>query len=338
VQQVDEHTDRVCAFRVFDPEAVELREIPKPVTVNIDELQVYVFVDDTSIRVGNKFVLEPALRAFVSRHLNEPATALQVYQIVGSLQERRAARLEMWRTLQEQLGQQNAQAFYASALQSAFWTRLTQAWSLQTDPARRAELKAQLRLYIDDSGFLHLENVDSRNEHESEQLQLILSELSAEFEQPDILPMPAYPTSEGRKQLRLRDIRWKVRQEERIALLLREILENRLFGLELLDTYEPRAKFEQSAIERLKREFGHATLFAPKDEMAAARLVDPLFTESFPFNRGYLLEYLSQHLGMFRYVNDAIRKKLSQTQSIYVHQHAERIRDNLNNTPIGRKR
>jgi hypothetical protein len=234
--------------------------------------------------------------------------------------------------LQEQLGCQNAQAFYGSALRSSFWTKLTQAWSLGTDPARRTELKAQSRLYIDGHGKLHVENVDSRNEQEREQLQLIVSELSAEFEQPDTLTASAYPTPETRKQVRLGDIRRKVRQEERIALLLREILGNRRFGLELLDSYEPRAKFEQSAVERLKQEFGHATLFETNDAIAAAKLVEPLFTASFPFNRGYLLEYLSQHLGWFRYANETIGKKLSETQSFYVHQHAGQIRQNLNDT------
>jgi hypothetical protein len=332
VQQVDEHSDRVSAFRVFDLELVELKEIPQPVAINIDELQIYVFVDNTSIRVGNKFALEPALRAFASEHPNEPATALQIYQIVGSLQERRAARLQMRHTLQEQLGRHNAQAFYASALRSVFWIKLTQAWSLGTDSARRAELKAQSRLYIDENGYLHVDNVGSRDEHESEQLQLIVSELSAEFEQPDTLLATAYPTSETRRQVRLRDIRWKVRQEERIALLLGEILENRRFGLELLNSYEPRAKFEQSAVERLKRELGHAMFSETSDEMAVAKLVEPLFTTSFPFNRGHLLEYLSQHPGKFRHVNEAIQKKLSETQSIYVHEHAGRIGQNLNHT------
>ena len=227
----------------------------------------------------------------------------------------------MERTLQEQLGRRNAQAFYASALRSAFWIKLIGAWNLGTDPIRRAELKAQLRLYIDTGGYLQVENAESRNEHETEQLQSIISELKAEFDQPET---PIYSPINTRF-----GIRHVQRQEERIAILISEILRNRRTGIGFLRNYVPRAKFERYVVEYLKRAFGRAELSEHDDEIVVAKLVKPLYTASFPFNRGYLLEYLSRYLGGFRHINHAIGQKLSETRSVYVHEHAHQIRQNL---------
>lgn len=107
----------------------------------------------------------------------------------------------------------------------------------------------------------------------------------------------------------IKAIRKVGRQEERLALLLRLILENRKFGVEILKTYgRDKAKFASRVTTELS-----AALASENDQMslfenhpvkrygddALALILYRPFSRGMPSNRSALLYYMTAHLAQF---------------------------------------
>ncbi len=128
-----------------------------------------------------------------------------------------------------------------------------------------------------------------------------------------------------------------VRQEERVALLIEQILENREIGLCALLQYSgERAKFAQHASSLIRQSFNSREKDSSNDFLTAAALVRRLFTDVFPYNTGTLLFYLAKHLGKYPQVNTAIRATLARTGSMFVEQWRDEIEKALKEAEAGK--
>jgi hypothetical protein len=194
---------------------------------------------------------------------------------------------------------------------------------------RKESLRSQFRLSINDDGSVHVSNIEPLDFKERELLNHIVSELQIEFQPSKSELQEVRPFSMSRVEESFDRIAYATpRQEERIALLLSEILGNRDNGMYLLRNYKPRAEFERRALERIKEDFNEG-LPGLDYKHYMFRVVDYLYALIFPLNRGYLLEYLSKHLGMYPEINRAIGQKLAKTNSRIILRHANEITANL---------
>ena len=142
VQQADESTDRVIAFKFVDGDLASIEPAPDPVDVRIGEPQIYAFIEGNNLYLGPKSVIEPSLRSFVLANPAELATAVQVFRIIGTVYEKRRARTQMKNLIEKCTGAAAANSFVMSDLAGAFWTKLSAAWFLSDDPERRHLLRS----------------------------------------------------------------------------------------------------------------------------------------------------------------------------------------------------
>lgn len=329
VQEPDETTDCITSFKKLDGVLSEAEAVPNPVHVRVGEPQIYAFVDGAVVHVGTKADLEPTLRAFVQRNPASIAAALQVFQMVGTPAERRNARSRMRNAIERSLGNKAASSFYTSSLESAFWTKLVSSWRLATNPSRYNSLRSRFKVLLNDEGKMRIEGVEPIDPQERDLLNEIISELEMEFEIFDLPSKEVLPSASFLALSSLETIKHTARQEERVAMILLEILKDREIGADLLHKYQPRAAFERYAIAHTMAAF--ARLPDPFDdrELVVSTLIYDLYSKTFPLNRGHLLEYLAKHLAMYPRVNRTIEAKLKDTKSVYVHRHAREIMANL---------
>lgn len=122
-------------------------------------------------------------------------------------------------------------------------------------------------------------------------------------------------------------IKKAVRQEERIAILLDEILQNRNVGVGALAQYSgERARFANNVVNLLRSRFSSKEDDATNDAFVVASLIKRLYTDVYPYNRGALLYFLAKHLGKYSIVNSAIKQCLNRSASMFV----TRVRQQVN--------
>jgi hypothetical protein len=121
-------------------------------------------------------------------------------------------------------------------------------------------------------------------------------------------------------------IKAAVRQEERIAIILDQILLNRDIGISaLLQHSGEKAKFAKNAAEVIGQKFNSKDTDDSNDELIAASLIQRLYTDVFPYNRGSLLYFLAKHLGKYPAINAAITKCMNRSGSMFV----EKVRPDI---------
>jgi hypothetical protein len=121
----------------------------------------------------------------------------------------------------------------------------------------------------------------------------------------------------------LRIISSTPRQEERLAVVLQQVLHDYRLGLDLLERYHSdRARFATKALRMMQSTFRPDPMSPELVEHKVAKLVPWLFKEHYPLSQGELLFYLAKHLARYPIINEAIGKKLRESNSISV----ERLR------------
>src|SRR5207253_3609471 len=125
----------------------------------------------------------------------------------------------------------------------------------------------------------------------------------------------------------IQKIRSAGKQEERLALLLQMILNNRNFSSQLVGLYRrDSAKFANLVIKdmakALKTEGPRATLFGEEivrlSELELAHLLFSRFRRGMQMNRVLLLYYMAKHLSQFPAINEYLRARLDRSWSMYL--------------------
>jgi hypothetical protein len=251
-------------------------------------------------------------------------------------------RAQLRRVILESTGQEAAQAFYeGSILRSILWSKLVDA-AINADAARRmlhARTKIEVKVGTNGAIELDLSAIDPRDYAGTSAAQLA-AELQQELECviPAVIDLKSIETQVeslnviqgGRVSSALRRIKNTPRQEERIALLLDEILRDPTIGSSVLLQYaQDRAKFATHALSKIREMIPIANIGGGGDEQAIATLVPAFFAYTYPMNRGRLLYFLAKHLAKYPLINEAIDNSLRRTASMFVDEHRHAISELL---------
>jgi hypothetical protein len=352
VQEIDEHLNVAAAFKTLEGSFETALAITGPKSRLGGEL-VHCFVtEDGTPHAGTLPEIEPVLRSFVSRFPQRGEISLQVMELVGTFEEKRSARLTMRRKILETAGPVAAHAFHeGSTLRAALWARLVAAAPDPESAARILKARTQLVPRFEPARGLviDLTAVDPADYARTEALALV-AELEQEFEyvgtDAEILGTDTdaaiRKTREKRATAALNRIKGAARQEERIAMLIDDILQHEDIGLQLItDAMSEEAhqtKFEKTVHEQIIRpmvEGGHSSIKAED----IAGVLPQIYKAAHPFSRGILLWLLAKHLAKYPPVNEAIRRTLHDSRSAMVDQYRPRIEEALGptSTPGGRK-
>jgi hypothetical protein len=341
IQEVDELSGRVCAFRSFEHQKSQLVHVAAGSSVGIDEEQLYAFfVTPNNVSIGTLATLRATLERFAETNPSRGALILQIKELIGSDQEKKVARVQMRKLLLDAQGAAAARSFYeGSVLRSVLWNRLLSVATSKEMSKRILQVRGRLSASINQYGQIVLDLAAlSEEDRAAIDNTKLLSAMLLEFE-----PQPAAITksaSVGEEEIHdaakvqrhveelLSLVRRTGRQEERVALLMAAILSNPTVGKSALLQYQSdRAQMAAWAIAELRKTFIDTNW--QSDEPVIAALIPRLFTKQWPMTRGDLLLFLAKHLGKWPRVNSAIREVLERTRSIYVEGSRKEIEDAL---------
>jgi hypothetical protein len=329
IQEVDELTDVVARFvtlQNYNFEGVSLSGQPQVYAVLGQPMIYAFFTEDAVAHVGTLDELAATLEAFVHRKPRGDAVALQIIELMGHLDQKKLARTTFRNEIRNSVGLKAAQAFYeGSILRSSLWQRLLSR-APSTDFAQRIlGVRSQLSAEIVDGKI----QLDLRALEEEDRAQIDQDRLEAELLEEFVglgmeagaaeIVIDTGSVEDKRADELVRVITRTGRQEERVAIILREILRDRENGLAILSKYQlETAKFAKRVLREIEFSFKNRSSKKMTDEALVASMVRPMFMMQFPMSRGALLYYLAKHLGNWPLVADEIRERLGSTESQFV--------------------
>lgn len=330
IQDVDQYTGKLASFAILENlSSLEVMPVAGA-TAQIGEDLIFAFVDEKRIPfAGTLKSLSGNLRAYLKRCPDDISTGLQIIELVGSAAEKKRARSDMRSLISSVSGEKVGTAFYrGSVLRSALWERLVALLPDSDSVFRALRIRSKLDVVVGASGRVSLkidalEERDRRFVDESTLARAIeedfeLSALSPEHLFPAALK-PSNLMQQERVAVSLNRIRRARRQEERLALLLATILEDRDTGLSLLRQYRhDRAQATDKALVELRDAMLTTAGDGQADELIVAKLIPRFFTVQYPLSRGKLLAHLARHLARWPHVNDAIAASTRRTRSVFV--------------------
>lgn len=273
-------------------------------------------------------MMSPALRSFASRFPSRHSIVLQIAELIGKPQEKKQARLAMRGAVARVAGARSARAYYeGSALRSAVWANLLAAAPSAEIARRILSVRARLGASVNAHGNLelHLDALDPSDRvliDEENLKRAILTEFALVGGESDRrLPTngDADSIQTGNVRELLNKVRHAPRQEERIAILINGILENKDVGVSAFLQYgRDRAKFANSALEKIREYLTDPRLSGRNLELSAAKLVADLYIMQYPANRGAFIFYFAKNLSKWPYINEELRARLDRTRSIFV--------------------
>jgi hypothetical protein len=133
------------------------------------------------------------------------------------------------------------------------------------------------------------------------------------------------------------------RQEERLVLLLKLILENRNLGAWIIETYGlDKAKYARRALADLRKtledENAQMSLFETipikrVSEDILVHIIQHPFSRGMPDSRAAILYFMTMHLSGYPKINDFLRSRLQSTHSIFLDSYRKEMEKSLDNPP-----
>lgn len=333
IQEVDPLKDTVSNFRHLDGGLEGLIWTGNATKARVGDSPLYAFkLHDGAVHTGRLPELEKMLRDFVTMNPHHAGVNLQIAELIGDIETKRTARTKV----QLQIAKSNAVAakefFVGSVLRERLWVRLLDAAPNEEAAKRILACRPLVSVRVDESNLVYLDltALDPADFALTSALALT-TEIQQEYEQSlsraaslegatEKNQSSTIPSDQARAvQELVRRVHYVGRQEERIAILLDSIIQNRGIGISALLQYgSDRANFANKALAAIRKGVIGNDTWNIKDELIVASLIPRFFTDSFPMNRGELLYYLARHLAKYPQVNEAIRRKLRSSHSYWV--------------------
>ncbi|SFP17434.1 hypothetical protein SAMN03159463_03758 [Mesorhizobium sp. NFR06] len=329
VQEIDELTGKIARFLELGDIAEKIILSSSDLAVKAGDEQVLAFVtEDGLCHIGTAGAISPILRSFVVRFPERHSVALQIAELIGDAHEKKRARVAMREQVAKATGARSARAYYeGSALRSAVWANLLAAAPSGEVARRILGARARIGASVNADGGLqlHLEALaqSDRALIDEERLKrAILAEfaiVSGETGDRGPSSIDGDRIQTGRVTELLTRVRHAPRQEERIAILISGILDNKSVGTSALLQYgRDRAKFANRALEKVREYLVQTNIPSKKLGLPAAKLVSDLYEMQYPANRGSFLMYFAKHLSKWPEINREIETRLFRTRSIFV--------------------
>ena len=337
IQEVDEFDGTVSNFRVLEGEVQRGVPIERPRSVKVGGPIIHVFItQEGAAHVGSLTELETILKRFAANFPDKRSVVLQIYELVGTDVERRAARAQMHNFITQRSGSNAAQSFYSgSVLRSTLWDGVLAAAPNAESAQRILRVRSKLGAAISENGRLELD-LSALDPRDSELIDLgrLTSEILSKFDITPAQTLPPLSANEdpssiiqsGRVSEILRRAKAAGRQEERVAILIDALLEDRDTGFAALTQYgKDRAQFANWALQELRSHFFAREDSRKNDQLIVAHLIPRFFSHYYTLSRGELLLYLATHLAKWPAVNQALRQTLNRTASVFVNNFRKRI-------------
>lgn len=120
------------------------------------------------------------------------------------------------------------------------------------------------------------------------------------------------------------------RAEERVALLILAILQNRDVGAELLQALSgDRSKYARSAVRELKAVLASPIQMGTLDAVDLIKSVRRHYVHAFPDSRAALIFYMAKHLSVFPGAKDYLRESWSKSYSYAFRPYAQEMQKYL---------
>jgi hypothetical protein len=261
----------------------------------------------------------------------DPATPLQIAELVGTVEEKRSARADMYRLVSSSSGSQVGRAFYeGSVLRSALWNILLANASSEESARKIVKMRPRISAKFEgDSIKLDLSAIEESDYAISQ--AAIVKQLESELE-----PI-ADTVKEAKKDLvgpsvakALHTLRRASRQEERIAILLDTLLRDREAGEHLLSVYSgDRAKYANAVVRQLRKTLSSPNKAPEQHDAALVEIALRAFSRGMPLNRVQLLYYLSRYLGTRPTVKQLLVRRYLRMSTSFLRPFEADIRDSL---------
>lgn len=303
IQIVSEFEDLTANFQEINVGAHDLVKISDNSEARIGNEPIAVFVGIDGVRAASRI----ELRQYVQATLHQARSIsleLEWAEVYGGPREKIAAREKALSAISSSKGRLAQRSFWKSLLVDGVWTAILEG--RVSEESREALLSerhsAMLSVNLDNEALISdacWARISPHIKFDRESFRArAMRDLPSSHDLTDI---PVAELNEGRHEFdegqiaeRVREIRAQGRQEERIALLIREFIENPILAERVLEKYSDRAQLADYGA-RLLRQNVEAAKYQPQEFFPW--LITELYRNCISFNRGELLYSLTRHLG-----------------------------------------
>lgn len=337
VQVIDERTNLVKAFSKLDDLPPPLLITSHTLTSTIGEPPVYAFVDKSGhISIGQLDKIKDALISFAEKFPDLPEINLQIYELVGTLSERRRARVLMWEKIRADIGTRPALAFYrGSILRPILWDHLVKGATDEFAASRILAARGSIDCKSDEYGRISLDLRDlDPADYAQANLEEIKRSLEIELQQIDTTNI-SHNDSQSQDRAAetelvddaMASILRAMRQEERVAIALRVILADRQAGLEVLEKYSnDRAQDAREILWDLKSKLTQEKSSTTEtSDVGIVWLALEKYLSGMPESRAYAFLYFSRYLSYNLEVRRFLRYRFSGLKSQSYERHRKEI-------------
>ncbi len=329
IQEVDEASNSVVSFKELDADISSAILVESDGWSRIGEDLVFAFIsDDQCPHVGSLLDIRPILLDFRNKHPKRLGIILQINELIGSTCEKRNSRAQMAAAISLSTGHHAAKQFYhGSVLQVVLWQILVAAAPNAQAAARILKERNRLLASVDGFSTIRIKFGEvSRSDFSDLTDAQVSSRITEQFDpefQTTELSQASTPQSdissslENRVSAALSHIRNSRKQEERISIILRELLNDRQAGTLILERYQSdRAGFATSVLRKLRNTLDRNDF--QNFEAQIANLLVRLFIDMYPMRQGDLLLQLSRYLSGYRLIRSVILARLSRSNSVFL--------------------
>lgn len=329
MQEVDEYTNLIRNFKIIEGDTSQAIKIDDGPVSRVGNQLVYVFLtEDGTPFAGTVADIEATLRSFASRHPNRTAIALQIMELVGNVDEQRSMRTQMRRAILNRSGIAAAHSFYeGSALRSTLWSRLISAAPNADAADRILSARTKIGLFVTAAGNVRLDlsMLDPRD-YAGTTCDILISELESELNFVDSVAdtvkddaIEAAVLDEPQEEAvrhTVDRIKRSGRQEERLCIILDQIIQDRKVGLKVLEIYTTdRAKYARATINDLREALRAETPKARLSDLVLVEIMQRLFWRSMPNSRAALLYYMVKHLAKHPNIKIYLKRRWAKSYS-----------------------
>lgn len=323
VQSTDIVRNEIVDFLELNESAELIINLPVKKMVSVGDSPLYVFNDGIEFSAGRRLDLKSIVENSLANQ-GSVALHLEWAELYGTPIDKRNARAAAVTALHSR-HETGAKSFVTSLFLASLWDNVVS----NLKPSTRAEEIAPLfRVMLYEADARHPDLLPESlwpilrpliTLEPQELRDRVLSELPDDFAQQALEGAVASEIQVEERNLgeaaaRLRRIG---RQEERVAIIMLELLERPVVGEFLLRSHKDRGKLARFTLERIRDNFASFT-DAQQVELFFASMVQEMFTMSFTFTRGELLYLLARHLSKYPVIAHAIRIKLSDSHAFNV--------------------
>ncbi|MCH4893803.1 hypothetical protein GO308_11835 [Sphingomonas sp. SFZ2018-12] len=342
IQNTDLVELKISEFLKIEDDLSELIDLTGEFTANVGSDQIFVFYDGSRFNVGTLFEISGAVNKCRASGM-APALELEWAELYGLADQKRRGRERAASSLSNSQTS-GGRAFLISMFLNSLWANITANRDPSTSRVDLARLHGQIMFDADptrdtifsDAVWIQLKPMLllDRDQLRERVLRELPEEVLSDANDPVRGSEPGVNVqSLAEANMRLRRTG---RQEERVGIILNELIERPAVGEFLLSQHHDRGRLAKMVLARVREKINSIPNSGAK-EVFFASLVPLMFTNSFTFNRGELLFYLAKHLWKYKPIANAIRRKMSESQAYNVWQmqsSIERILDQSTLPPL----